>query len=83
MEIFSRSVKKVFVSFDNSELCCHCDCLLDIHALDLNLLGLWLRAAMEDSELLNKILINFQLIINCCFNEAFPFVIIYKINFDI
>ena len=29
------------------------------------------------------ILINFQLIINCCFNEAFPFVIIYKINFDI
>ena len=30
-----------------------------------------------------KILINFQLIINCYFNEAFPFVIIYKINFDI
>ena len=29
------------------------------------------------------ILINFQLIINCCFDEAFPFVIIYKINFDI
>ena len=50
MEIFSRSVKKVFVSFDNSELCCHCDCLLDIHALDLNLLGLWLRAAMADLE---------------------------------
>ena len=65
------------------ELCCHCDCLLDIHALDLNLLGLWLWVAMADLALLNKILINFQLIINCCFNEAFPFVIIYKINFDI
>ena len=78
-EIFSRSVKKVFVWFDNSVLCCHCDWY---SRFGFEFAG-FVALSSEGRFKVAKILINFQLIINCYFNEAFPFVIIYKINFDI